>query len=333
MTVTALRPAQQEQHGLGGLYPQSWDEFIGQAEVKEQLITHAQSAKMREEPLDHTLIVSGVPGVGKTSLALLCAMEMGVHAKVVSGKISRGAARLTLAEMEDGDVLVIDEIHLMVSGGKANAEWLLHYLQDGVIVGPRGPEVQPRVTIIGCSTDVGKLPETIIDRFPIRPQIQSYSEDEAAMIAFVLSQKLLPTELPGPSSENCRQVARAASHNPRVMQQLWTAVRDVAVTSDVANYDKETRQYDVSKALSWLGLTEDGLTQTARRYLEALLVDFGGEPAGQTAMQDRLQEPGGLAYTERILMDKGLIVKTKSGRLLTQGGIRRARALRDPSQS
>lgn len=311
---------------LGGEYPKTWNAFIGQDQAKAQLRTAARAAKMREEPLPHCLIESGVPGIGKTSLALLTAAEMGTGARVVSGKMNVHDARMTFAEMRDRDVLIVDEAHQMVDGGKASAEWTLHYLQDGKLVTPLGVEDMPKVTLIFCTTEAGRLPDTILSRFRLRPQLVAYTEDEAAVIAKGIAQRVLKGEgLPMPSPENLRQVARAASHQPRLMIAVLESVRDIALVENLSNYSK--RQYDLSTTLQWLGLTEDGLTQTACRLMVVLLCDFGGQPAGVAALQDRLQEPGGLAYTERLLMDKGLLAKGPGGRTLTTEGIRRAREL------
>ena len=309
---------------LGGDYPTTWGKFIGQVQAKEQLLTATRSAKKRGVRMPHTLLASGTPGIGKTSLALLAAAEMKAGARVVSGKFTMGEARMAFAEMDDGDVLIIDEIHQMVAGGKAGAEWLLNYLQDGVLLTPLGPEQQPSVTIIGATTDSGRLPETVLNRFPCQPLLVAYTETEAAKIALGTAQRIF-TELPMPSATNCREIAAAASHNPRVIKGVLEALRDIALVEDGENYNGKA--YDITKALLWLGLSRDGLTEGCRRYLLVLLNDFGGRPAGQAAMADRLQEPGGLAYTERLLMDKGYLVKGVGGRVLTSDGVRRARAL------
>lgn len=309
---------------LGGDYPTSWSAFVGQETAKAQLMTAARSAKKRRVRMEHTLLSSGRPGIGKTSLALLCAQEMRATMHVATGSLGLGDARLIFANLDDGDVLFIDEIHQLVQGGKAKAEWLLHYLQDGVLVGPLGPEEQPAVTIIGATTDAGRLPETILDRFPVRPMLSGYTLEEAAKIAQGMAKRIF-TDLPVPSAANCREVALAASFNPRVIRSILSTVRDIALVHNARNLTG--RDYDLTEALRWLGLTPDGLNDTMRRYLVVLLSDFNGEGAGQTALQDRLQEPGGLGYTERLLMDKGLIAKSKAGRVLTQEGIRRAKEL------
>lgn len=309
---------------LGGSYPTDWNAFVGQERAKRQLLVATQSARLRDVACDHILLRSPIPGVGKTSLALLCAAEMGVGVKMVAGKVTLNEARAVLATMNDRDVLFYDEIHMAVAGGKAKAEWLLHVLQDRVILGPRGPEPIPEITVIGATTDAGRLPETILGRFPVQPVIEAYTDNEAAMIALHMSASVFGSPMPTPGERCCRAVARAANNNPRQMRALLTSVRDLAITSEGSNFDGD--DYVIDEALQWFGLTEDGLDSTAQRYLVALLVDFQNQ-AGERAIADRLQETGGLGYTERVLIDKGYIARVKGGRTLTAPGIRRARDL------
>lgn len=317
---------------LGGEYPTTWKAFIGQDAAKEQLITRARSARARRVRLPHTLLACGQPGIGKTSLALLLAQEMRAELKIASGQITMQDARLLFAEMQDGGCLFIDEIHQVAAGSSTRAEWLLHYLQDGMLIGPLGPEKQPEITIIAATTEAGKLKPTILDRFEIRPALTGYTDEEATKIAQGMAKRIFTAhELPMPSPANCHAVAVAASCNPRVIRSILTALRDIALVHNGRNI--QGRSYDLTEALAWLGLSADGLNDTMRRYLMVLFTDFAGDVAGQTALQDRLQEPGGLGETERLLMDKGLIVKSKAGRALSPEGIRRARTLVELEQA
>jgi len=320
MTQTA------EELGLGGLYPAGFDEFVGQDEAKEHLLVACESARLRKVRLPHVLLSSGEPGIGKTTLALLCAQAMGSNIKIVSGKVNVNQARLLLSDLDDGDILVYDEVHLAVAGGKTAAEgWMLHLLENGVIPGPLGMEEQPDVTIVAATTDPGRLPSTLLDRFPIKPALRAYTQAEAADIAFGMAQRIFAdNNLPLPTAGNFDMIADAACNNPRVMRGILEAVRDRAIVGR-GEFSTSTG-YPIKAALDWLGLTEDGLTRTCQRYLVALLRDFQGG-AGERALVDRLGEPGGLGHTERILQNKGLIAKTKAGRVLMQPGIRRAKEL------
>jgi Holliday junction DNA helicase RuvB len=311
-----------------GDYPEQWSEFIGQEKAKSQIQLAVDSATIRGQSMDHMLIASGTPGIGKTSLALLAARQMDARIVTVSGKVDAGAANMLFAEMEDGDVLFIDEAHKMVDGGKKDAEWLLHYLQDGVMLGAYRQEWVPKVTIIAATTEAGRLPTTVIGRFPVRPQLVAYTEEEGAAIVRSLAHRVIGEYGPLPTAENCMTVALAGNCNPRAIRQILVTTRDMLVTG-LIGFDPESG-YDIVAVLDWHGITPDGLDSTAQRYLQILTEDFSGK-AGQKAIEERLQEPGGLAEVERVLIEKHLITKTPSGRQITMGGARRALSLRGAS--
>lgn len=307
---------------LKGDYCLDWDEFVGQAQAKRMLRIAATSAERRSTRLGHTLLRSRVPGIGKTSLALLTAAQMGTHVEVVSGKLTLNEARIKLSGMTDGDILLVEECHKLVDGGKASAEWLLNYMQDGVLVGPLGSEEMPSVTIMGTTTDAGKLPEPILQRFELQPVLESYSDYEGMLIASSLSSRVFDCRLETPSDDVCAQIANASSNQPRTMRRLLSAIRDLVTVGEMA----ETEDYDLTEALAWTGLTADGLTEIAQRYITVLFSEFHGQ-AGLKPILDRVGEGGKLAEEERLLMDKGMLAKTAGGRMLTQVGIQRARQL------
>lgn len=304
--------------GLGGEYPRSWDEYVGQEQAKRQLQIFALSAKERGKPMGHVLLRSGQPGIGKTTLALLSAATMDTSVHIVTGKITFKQARLLLTCCEDGDILFIDEIHSMVRGGAGQSEWMLPFLETGALVGPFGPEEVPAITVIGATTDDGRLPDTFLSRFtPI--DLVPYTDDEAARIAAVMGGRMLHG-FPAPGEDLCRGIARAANNNPRMIRTILANIRDLAVVEGVDG------GFNFSEALTFLGLSEDGLDRKAQRYLGTLFKMFSGT-AGEKAIRDTMQEPGGLASTERLLQNKGLLTLTAAGRTLTQEGIRRAKNL------
>lgn len=311
---------------LTGHYPSTWDDFIGQEQAKRQLQVAIASAKQRNAALGHVLLASGEHGIGKTAMALLTAVQLGTMLKTVSGKMTLNEARIVLAGMDDQDVLFIDEAHRLVQGGKGNAEWLLHLLQDGVLMGPREPEEQSKITVIAATTDRSRLPDTILSRFPLQPVLVPYTADEAVAIGNKAAIRLFAPPLPYPSVDTFRAVARAANNNPRTIGSILGNLRDLALV-DLAGVcpDENDRTYELSEALTWLGLTADGLDEVACRYLTVLVNDFNGQ-AGEKAIADRLQEAS-LHSTERLLMQKGHIVKTRQGRVVTREGINRAREL------
>jgi Holliday junction DNA helicase RuvB len=310
-----------------GQYVNSWDEYVGQPKAKAQLRAAINAAKTRGRRLDHTLLASGHAGLGKTTLALLIADEMGVPCEVVSGKLGLNEARYLIGDMEDGSILFIDEVHRLVNGGKQNAEWLLHLLQDGVLMGPCGAEEMPNITVVAATTDVGRLPVPILDRFPLRPVLEAYTEAEAVLIAILTgTAKFAGTGLPQPNRATCERVARAAVRNPRRIGTIFTNLVNDALGNEGANWDEENG-YDLTSVLSWMGLSEDGLTDLAQRYLIALRSTPEG--LGKAALAEMLREPGGLSDTETLLGDAELIAFTKQGRVLTAAGRRRATALRN----
>lgn len=305
----------------------TWETFIGQERAKRQLQRAAGSALIRGVRMPHTLLASGIPGIGKTTLAALVAQTMGTKIRVISGKTKVGEARMILSEMEDRDVLLVDEIHTLFPT-KKDGEWLLHLMENQLLVGPRGPEQQPDVTIIGTTTDVGRLPDAVLERFPLsaRPALEPYSDEEAARIAGLMCGRAFPAPLPLPPAENLREIACAANNNPRLIRGLVEALRDATFFHRGENW--QSGKYDLSEVLADAGLTPDGLTELAVRYLVVMLDEWRGEPAGAAALKERLRETAGLGYTERLLMDKGYLAFTKRGRDLTQEGMRRARELR-----
>lgn len=318
--MTVQRRSTLEEMISAGNYPRTWAEFIGQEQAKRRLQIASRSARIRKEPMEHILIRGGGAGIGKTSLALLAAQEMGTNVTVAAGKMKLTEARIMFARMEDNDVLFYDEIHQAVTGGKANAEWMLHVLQDGALVGPRGAEPIPAITIIGATTDAGRLPKTILGRFQ-ECRITNYTDDEGTEIVKALAQRVLPQPLVMPSLRNCVDIARACDNNPRGIRGLLINLRDIALATEGSNYAND--EYDLTEAMVWMGLTADGLTAEAQAYLIAMFSEFQGT-AGEKTMADRLNEPGGLAHAERLLMDKGFLIKGRSGRELTNAGIKRA---------
>lgn len=314
---------------LDGTYPTDFDQFIGQPQAIRQLKVSIASAKARNVRLPHVLIASGEPGVGKTALGQLIAIGMGKTLHVISGKITFPQARLMLAsEVNDGDILLYDEIHTAVKGDRGGTNWMLHFLENGTLLGPIGPEEVPDVTVVGTTTDVGKLSDPIRDRFPVQPIIVAYSADEAQQIAFMMGMKVfVGTGYNLPGSLTCHKIAELGTNNPRVIRSLLEGLRDLTVVCKGANYDNITGEYDLTDLLELTGMTDDGLDPLAQRYLHALFKNFAGNAVGEKTIAETLNEPGGVARVERVLMKRDLICKTKAGRMLTNSGIKRAKEL------
>jgi Holliday junction DNA helicase RuvB len=307
-------------------YPRRWADYVGQEQAKRMLQVAAKSARVRKQPLDHVLIAHPSPGIGKTALAVLIASEMRRPVRVVSGAMDSNMARLVFDTMSDGDLLLYDEAHKMMDGGKKQAEFWLTYLQDGYISGPLGPEDQPRVTVVAATTDPQKLPETIASRFPLKPPMRDYTTEEAAKIAIKMSRTVLEG-CPTLGNKDALAIAAAGHNNPRAIRAMLVVLRDLTITGEL---EPVKGRYDVPRLLEFQGITHDGLDLVAQQYLATLATEFAGT-AGAKALEDRLQQPGGLAIVERVLMDRGLVAKTRTGRTLTQAGIRRYRELQEAS--
>lgn len=302
---------------LEGPYPRRFDDFVGQDLARTQLISAIRSAIRRNATLGHVLLASGIPGVGKTTLARLTAALLDTGFVEIGGAVTDKDAIRALRVMQDGDVLFIDEIHRLVSGGKARAEWLLTLLQDGMIQTPGGSFMAPDICVIAATTDVQRLPETIWGRFPIRPVLDEYTDEEAVQIAKETARRVgfgVIDDLPMPSDDVWLEpIARAANNNPRAISNLLTQVRDIAISSELDNYT-DAGGYDASQALTWSGLSEDGLPSEARNYLMALH-RFGGTASIETIKASIAEEK--VTQTEKLLIQKGLIVISSRGRSLT----------------
>lgn len=300
-------------------YPQTWDEYVGQEPAKRLLKLAASSARRRNKAMAHTLIASGTPGIGKTALGLLVARELGAGVKVLAGAVSVEDARMALSEMNNGDVLFIDEIHQVFGSGRIRGEWLLHLLQDGMILGPLGPEPTPDVTVIGATTDVGKLPETVVGRFTLRPWLDPYDEDDATELTRRMGEAAVVGGVEQVRPDTWGRLAEAGNRNPRQIKRLVSLLRDVLVTGEAGDDPVDT-------VLMFAGVTSDGLDRDAVTYLTVLVDHFRGR-AGREALGDKLGETGNLGATEKILSDKGYLVRTSKGRTATADGLRRAKAL------
>ena len=310
---------------FSGPGPRTWYEYVGQDRAKAQLQASIASAQARGTRLEHVLIAAGQYGAGKSALARLVAAEMKVGIVELSGVITVDDARPILRQMQDGDVLFIDEIHAMVATGKSKVEWLLHLLENGRLLTAKGAEVMPAITVIAATTDVGRLPETIISRFPIRPVLDGYTPTEAVQIADGMARTLgFGSEIPEALGDTLAGVAEASCRNPRDMRALLTTLRD-AYYGGCAPLDENGR-YDLATALRWSGLTHDELTQQAQDYLSILAIDFDGN-AGEKTLSAALGEPGPVKHVEKLLLQKGLIQISKTGRSLTDRGYARVNTL------
>lgn len=293
-------------------YPREWADFIGQEDAKEQLQIRITAAIARGSRLDHMLVESGVAGVGKTTLATLTAYQMGVGFLQASGPISVDKARELLKSMSDRDILFLDEVHTMVAGNKTRADWILPLMTEGKLYTDRGAETMPDVTIMAATTDVGRLPATMISRFMIRPAIVEYTNREASLIAINLAGRM-GVDLP---ADIAPAVARAADKNPRVMRKILIALRDL-------QEGRPGTEPDIEKALKWAGVSYDGLS-TMCLHILMILATSKNHTASIDTIKGKLGEPGPLRHEEQMLLQRDLIAISGTGRTLTDAGRRRA---------
>ena len=312
-------------HVSGGGGPRCWDEYVGQGKAKALLRMRIAGAKVRGERLDHVLIASGFPGIGKSALGRLIAAEMGAGIVEIQGDMDSDDALSVFGKMEDGDILFIDEGHKLVDGGKKGAEWLLPVLQDGVLIDSEGIHAIPAVTVVVATTDKDVLPQTILDRLPIVPAIEPYGVNDAAEIARRMADGI--GNFMGVGGEEVKlgagtleKIARACSETPRLIAGMLGMLRD-ALSVGLVTLDSEG-EGELGGLFDLMDVTEDGLDAVSQNMLLALLSNGG--VAGANTLAAKLGEPIVPKHAERVLMMKGYMVIQPQGRCLTEDGKARA---------
>lgn len=316
-------------NNLSGIYPDGWAGYVGQGRAKRQLEVIARAARKRGEPAPHVFITSEIAGIGKTTLGILYAAQAGADwTRVVSGSMDRNAGRRLLNEHSDGDVIVWDEFHTALEGGKSNTDWLLSYLSDGTVLGPHGSEEVPQVTLVAMTTEVGTMERRagpLVSRFR-RAALQRYSINEAIKIAAGMTVSVFG-DLPNPSADNLVAIVEAADHNPRTIGKILLSLRDLVTVE--GGYDSVTGYADeLDEVLTWVEVTHDGIPYKGVDYLLALYDSPSGS-MGEAALRSAIEMPSGIEHVERILTRKGLVARERTGRVLTKDGLDRARSLSD----
>ncbi|TNE66728.1 MAG: Holliday junction branch migration DNA helicase RuvB [Rhodobacteraceae bacterium] len=313
-----LRPERQPQDADRALRPQALEEFIGQQEARANLRVFIESAKMREEAMDHVLF-HGPPGLGKTTLAQIMARELGVNFKMTSGPVLAKAGDLAaiLTNLEARDVLFIDEIHRM---NPVVEEVLYPAMEDfelDLVIG-EGPaartvriELQP-FTLVGATTRLGLLTTPLRDRFGIPTRLQFYTTEELHEIVTRGARLLgVPAEPDG-----AHEIAKRARGTPRIAGRLLRRVVDFAVVEGDGRITKSL----ADGALTRLGVDLIGLDGADRRYLGMIAENYGGGPVGVETLAAALSESRDAIedVIEPYLLQQGLIQRTPRGRMLTQ---------------
>ena len=300
------------------LRPSLFSEFTGQAKVKERLEITVEAAKQRHEAIDHVLL-SGPPGLGKTTLAHIIAKAMGANVKSTSGPTIEKAADLAglLTNLEEGDVLFIDEIHRLQ---KTIEEYLYPAMEDfklDIIIdqGPNARSVKlnlPRFTLIGATTRSGLLTAPLLTRFPVRERLDYYQADQLQKIV-VRSARLLAVEV---DEAGAMEIARRSRGTPRIANNLLRRVRDYA---QVKHEGRITAKI-ADDALAMLEIDENGLDEMDKRILETIIVKFGGGPVGLGSLAVAVgEEPDTIEEVyEPYLIMEGYLKRTSQGRVVTE---------------
>ena len=302
----------------GTLRPGAFSEFTGQPKVKERLDIAVQAAKQRGDSLDHILL-SGPPGLGKTTLAGILSREMGGELKVTSGPTIEKAADLAglLTNLNKGDVLFIDEIHRLQ---KNIEEYLYPAMEDftlDIIIdqGPNARSVRlnlPKFTLIGATTRSGLLTAPLLTRFPVRERLDYYQGEDLQAIV-LRSARLLDVET---NSDGAAEIARRSRGTPRIANNLLRRVRDYAQVRADGHISGEI----ADKALAMLEIDQDGLDEMDKRILEAIIVKFSGGPVGLSSLAVAVgEEPDTLEEVyEPYLILEGYLNRTPQGRVATE---------------
>ncbi len=299
------------------LRPQTFEEFVGQDQVVENLKVMVEAAKIRDDVLDHVLL-AGPPGLGKTTLAHILANEMGVDIHVTSGPTleHKGDLASILNSLSRGDALFIDECHRLDRVIEENLYPAMEDYKIDVVIG-EGPSAETmefaleEFTLIGATTRTGLMTAPLRSRFGAIPRLNLYNADDLTRIVRRSAEIL---EI-GISDEGAREIARRSRGTPRIANRLLHRVRDRATVQQI-----DTIGVDLADdALSAEGVDEVGLDAFDRQYLEALCDKFGGGPAGLKTLTAALSTESRTIemVVEPYLLQQGFIERTSQGRRAT----------------
>ncbi|MBE6370656.1 MAG: Holliday junction branch migration DNA helicase RuvB [Lentisphaerae bacterium] len=300
------------------LRPQQFAAFPGQDKVKERLEVYVSAAKSRNEPLGH-LLLSGPPGLGKTTLAYIIANEKGCSIKTSSGPVIEKPGDLAglLTSLNEGDILFIDEIHRL---NTAVEEYLYSAMEDFFIdimidQGPGARSVRlniPRFTLLGATTRQGLLSAPLRTRFSLSLRLDYYAPEDLQQIversADILQVKIEP--------EGAYEIARRSRGTPRIANNLLRWTRDYAQVKAEGVVTQEI----ASKALTMLDIDDCGLDEMDKRILETIMERFHGGPVGLNSLSVAIGEEADTIEDvyEPYLIQEGYMMRTAQGRIATE---------------
>ena len=303
------------------LRPQVLAQYIGQEPIKHELSVYIQAAKQREESLDHVLLY-GPPGLGKTTLAMVIAKEMGVQIRTTSGPAIEKPGDLValLNELQPGDILFIDEIHRLP---KIVEEMLYSAMEDfyiDIVVG-QGPTAHPvhfplpPFTLIGATTRAGLLSAPLRDRFGIVEHMAYYETTDLQEIV-LRSADIFHTAI---ATEGAHEIALRSRGTPRIANRLLKRIRDFA---EVAPDHDQIDLAIVDHALDLLRVDSAGLDATDIKLLETMIDYYNGGPVGLNTLAANIGEETETvaAMYEPYLLQRGYLKRTARGRVVTATG-------------
>ncbi len=315
-----ISPSELSEDNQAGLRPASLEEFVGQEAIKKNLAVFIAAARQRQEPLDHVLL-SGPPGLGKTTLASIIAREMGSSIHITSGPAIERPGDLAgiLTNLQPGDVLFIDEIHRL---SRAVEEVLYPSMEDFCldIVLDKGPaarsirlQINP-FTMIGATTRVGAVTAPLRDRFGVINRLEFYTPEELEQI-ITRSARILEIKV---SPDGAREVARRSRGTPRIANRLLRRIRDFAQVEGDGSVSLETARV----ALDRLEVDSKGLDSSDRRLLITIIEKFDGGPVGIETLSAAISEEATTIEDvyEPYLLQLGYLSRTPRGRMLTPAG-------------
>lgn len=307
-----------EDSTTNNLRPKTFEDYIGQEKLKQAMQLYIKAAILRDEPLDHILLY-GPPGLGKTSLAYVVANEMNRNIKITSGPVLEKSGDLAsiLTSLEDGDILFIDEIHRL---NTAVEEILYPAMEDGeidILIG-KGHAAKsirielPRFTLIGATTNAGKLSKPLRDRFGVTHRMEMYTNEELEKI-LKRSAGIFDISYEQDAISN---MARRSRGTPRLANRLLKRARDYATI----NCNNVINQQAVNGILNLLEIDEYGLDAMDRSIIIKIIENYNGGPVGLETLAILLGEDKRTVEEvyEPYLINQGLLKRTHRGRMVTE---------------
>lgn len=298
--------------------PRSFDDFVGQERIKDNLSVFIEAAKQRQEALDHVLFC-GPPGLGKTTLATIIALELGVDIKVTSGPVLERPGDLVaiLTNLGAMDILFIDEIHRLPRIAEEVLYPAMEDYQLDIIIG-QGPSARtlklnlPKFTLIGATTRTGLLTSPLRDRFGVVNRLEYYEPRELVRI-LSRSVKILNADVQEDAAE---EIARRSRGTPRVANRLLRRIRDFAQVKGDGIIDKEIAR----EALAAMDVDAMGLDGMDRKLMLTIIEKYSGGPVGLETLAASIQEEKNTIEDvyEPFLLQEGFIERTPRGRMVTR---------------